>query len=86
MDEKEIAEIETRAKAAQALLGLDRPLSGASATLSLIAEVRRLRAVLAVYADRDNWIMRSRNGVLFDAWARDDRGFIRAENALKGGE
>ena len=56
MDEKEIAEIEARANAAQALLGLDRTLPGASDVLALIAEVRRLRKVLQFYAEDANWV------------------------------
>ena len=53
---------------------------------ALINEVRRLRAVLAEYADRDNWDRSCADYPSFDLWRPYEHGYTRAENALKDGE
>ena len=56
----------------------------------LFAEVERLRAVVAEYADRGNW---SSFSIFYEypsdsnnRWLLDKHGYTRAENALKDGE
>ena len=51
---------------------------------ALINEVRRLRAVLAEYADKKNWLSNQWMNWK-DTWALDGNGYTRAENALKEG-
>lgn len=51
---------------------------------ALINEVRRLRAVLAEYADHKNWIRHvCYHDKVFDVWVADEHGYTRAENALR---
>jgi len=53
--------------------------------LSLIAEVRRLRAALAQYADESNWIASGEDGCSDDdqdRWHGDGEGFDLARAAL----
>jgi hypothetical protein len=48
------------------------------------AEIERLRAVVAEYADHENWVCTHTGD--YDLWFNDENGYTRAENALKEGE
>ena len=85
MNEQKLVEIEAMANAAKN----DLPGLLVFYVIDLIAEVRRLRAVLAEYADHENW-KRSEfwveNYEYFDSqWTKPEHGYTRAENALKDG-
>jgi len=84
MNEKQLREIEARAKIYEFLAWAD----GAIATEdipALLHEVRRLRAVVEEYANHDNWLPTLYHDKC-NGWQPNESGYTRAENALKDGE
>ena len=69
LSEKQLAEIESKAQT--------------GTVLDLLTEVRRLRAVLEQYADRDNWDRSSASYPSHDLWVKYEHGYTRAEECLR---
>jgi gamma-glutamyl:cysteine ligase YbdK (ATP-grasp superfamily) len=79
MNEKQIAEIEDEIKNIVIVF----PSSIVRHLPALLAEVRRLRAVLAEYADHGNWICSMESTNFADWWTPSENGYTRAEGCLR---